>query len=60
MMVRTQAPMKRRVGGVVTDYALITKMRNESFDCLHTLGASHSALEDCLRCANKKRNQSIY
>ena len=44
----------------MTDYALITKMRNESFDCLHTLGASHSTLEDCLRCANKKRHQSTH
>jgi len=44
----------------VTDYALITKMRNESFDCLHTLGALHSALENCLRCANKKRHQSVH
>ena len=44
----------------MTDYAVITKTRNESFDCLHTLGAAHSVLVDCLRCTNKKRNQSIH
>ncbi len=49
-----------RVGRVVTDYAVITKTRNESFDCLHPLGSSYSAPEDCLHHANKKRNQSIH